>query len=30
MTYNPLTQTYRLDPDDLDVNYLVTCVRDSD
>jgi 2-polyprenyl-6-hydroxyphenyl methylase/3-demethylubiquinone-9 3-methyltransferase len=28
LTYNPLTQTYRLDPSDLDVNYLVTCVRD--
>ena len=30
MTYNPLTQVYRLDPHDLDVNYLVTCVRDAD
>lgn len=30
LTYNPLTRTYRLDPDDLDVNYLVTCVRDPD
>jgi 2-polyprenyl-6-hydroxyphenyl methylase/3-demethylubiquinone-9 3-methyltransferase len=29
MTYNPLTQVYRLDPNDLDVNYLVTCVRDT-
>jgi 2-polyprenyl-6-hydroxyphenyl methylase/3-demethylubiquinone-9 3-methyltransferase len=28
LTYNPLTQTYRLDPNDLDVNYLATCVRD--
>jgi len=26
MTYNPLTQSYRLDPEDLDVNYLV-CTR---
>lgn len=30
MIYNPLTQTYRLDPRDLDVNYLVTCARDDD
>lgn len=30
MTYNLLTRTYRLDPDDLSVNYLVTCVRDAD
>ncbi len=29
MTYNPLTQVYRLDADNLDVNYFVTCVRDS-
>ncbi|NVZ09180.1 bifunctional 2-polyprenyl-6-hydroxyphenol methylase/3-demethylubiquinol 3-O-methyltransferase UbiG [Allochromatium humboldtianum] len=29
MVYNPLTQVYRLDPHDLDVNYLVTCVRDT-
>ncbi len=28
MTYNPLTRTYHLDPRHLDVNYLVTCVRD--
>lgn len=27
MTYNPLTQVYRLDRHNLDVNYLVTCVR---
>jgi 2-polyprenyl-6-hydroxyphenyl methylase/3-demethylubiquinone-9 3-methyltransferase len=27
LTYNPLTQDYRLDPKDLDVNYLVTCTR---
>lgn len=30
MTYNPLTQVYRLDRHDLDVNYLVTCVRAAD
>jgi 2-polyprenyl-6-hydroxyphenyl methylase/3-demethylubiquinone-9 3-methyltransferase len=30
ITYNPITQTYRLDPRDLDVNYLVTCVRACD
>lgn len=30
MTYNPLTRTYHLDPHDLTVNYLVTCVRDED
>ncbi|EXJ14141.1 bifunctional 2-polyprenyl-6-hydroxyphenol methylase/3-demethylubiquinol 3-O-methyltransferase UbiG [Imhoffiella purpurea] len=30
MRYNPLTQTYRLHPQDLDVNYLVTCERDTD
>ncbi|MBV5272324.1 MAG: bifunctional 2-polyprenyl-6-hydroxyphenol methylase/3-demethylubiquinol 3-O-methyltransferase UbiG [Lamprocystis purpurea] len=30
MTYNPLTRAYRLTPDDVDVNYLVTCVRDAD
>ncbi|NEV61830.1 bifunctional 2-polyprenyl-6-hydroxyphenol methylase/3-demethylubiquinol 3-O-methyltransferase UbiG [Thiorhodococcus minor] len=29
MTYNPLTQVYKLDPHNLDVNYLVTCVRDT-
>ncbi len=27
LTYNPLTGRYRLDPDDVDVNYLVTCRR---
>jgi 2-polyprenyl-6-hydroxyphenyl methylase/3-demethylubiquinone-9 3-methyltransferase len=30
MTYNPLTRTYRLTPRTLDVNYLVSCVRDAD
>ncbi len=30
MTYRPLTRDYRLDPDDLDVNYLVTTVLDPD
>jgi len=30
MTYNPFTRTYRLDKDDLGVNYLVTCRRDPD
>ena len=30
ITYNPLTQEYRLDPDDLDVNYLLTAIRDED
>lgn len=29
LVYNPLTQVYRLDPQDLDVNYLLTCVRDT-
>lgn len=29
MTYNPLTQVYRLDPHNLDINYLVSCVRDT-
>jgi 2-polyprenyl-6-hydroxyphenyl methylase/3-demethylubiquinone-9 3-methyltransferase len=28
ITYNPLTQEYHLDRDDLDVNYLLTAVRD--
>lgn len=28
MTYNLLTRTYRLDPHNLDVNYLLTCVRE--
>jgi 2-polyprenyl-6-hydroxyphenyl methylase/3-demethylubiquinone-9 3-methyltransferase len=27
LTYNPLTRTYRLDPRDLDVNYLLACRR---
>lgn len=27
LTYQPLTQSYRLDEGDLDVNYLVRCVR---
>ncbi|KAA6187706.1 bifunctional 2-polyprenyl-6-hydroxyphenol methylase/3-demethylubiquinol 3-O-methyltransferase UbiG [Thiohalocapsa marina] len=27
LTYNPLTRAYRLDKDDLDVNYMVTCRR---
>jgi len=30
LTYNPLTREYRLDPKDLDVNYLATCRRPSD
>ncbi|NCA69930.1 MAG: bifunctional 2-polyprenyl-6-hydroxyphenol methylase/3-demethylubiquinol 3-O-methyltransferase UbiG [Sphingobacteriia bacterium] len=30
LTYNPLTRVYRLDPDDLAVNYLAACVRDPD
>jgi 2-polyprenyl-6-hydroxyphenyl methylase/3-demethylubiquinone-9 3-methyltransferase len=30
MTYNPFTQAYRLDKEDLGVNYLVTCRRDPD
>jgi 2-polyprenyl-6-hydroxyphenyl methylase/3-demethylubiquinone-9 3-methyltransferase len=30
MTYNPLTQTYRLDKGDVDVNYLMTCRREDD
>jgi 2-polyprenyl-6-hydroxyphenyl methylase/3-demethylubiquinone-9 3-methyltransferase len=30
MTYNPFTQAYRLDKDDLGVNYLVTCRREPD
>jgi 2-polyprenyl-6-hydroxyphenyl methylase / 3-demethylubiquinone-9 3-methyltransferase len=29
LVYNPLTQVYRLDAHDLDVNYLVTCTRDT-
>ncbi|MGD8206972.1 MAG: bifunctional 2-polyprenyl-6-hydroxyphenol methylase/3-demethylubiquinol 3-O-methyltransferase UbiG [Thiohalocapsa sp.] len=27
LTYNPITRSYRLEPKDLDVNYLVTCRR---
>ncbi len=30
MTYNPFTRTYHLDPRDVDVNYMVTCVRDAE
>lgn len=30
MTYSPLLGTYRLDENDLDVNYLVTCRRPAD
>ena len=30
MTYNPLTRTYRLDANDLSINYLVTGKRDAD
>jgi 2-polyprenyl-6-hydroxyphenyl methylase / 3-demethylubiquinone-9 3-methyltransferase len=30
MTYNPLTQIYRLERHNLDVNYLVTCIRAND
>ncbi len=30
MTYNPLTRTYHLTPRNLDVNYLVSCVRDAE
>lgn len=30
LVYNPLTRTYRLDPTDVDVNYLVTCERDAE
>lgn len=29
LTYNPLTGSYRLDPNDVDVNYLVTCRREA-
>jgi len=28
LTYNPLSGVYRLDPKDIDVNYLVACTRD--
>ena len=27
MTYNPLTGIYKLDPRDVDVNYMVACGR---
>lgn len=27
MTYNPLTKKYKLDPNDVDVNYLVHCIK---
>jgi 2-polyprenyl-6-hydroxyphenyl methylase/3-demethylubiquinone-9 3-methyltransferase len=27
MTYNPLTRAYKLDPEDVDVNYLVHCIK---
>jgi 2-polyprenyl-3-methyl-5-hydroxy-6-metoxy-1,4-benzoquinol methylase len=30
MTYNPLTDTYRLSERDLDVNYLMTCRPDDE
>jgi 2-polyprenyl-6-hydroxyphenyl methylase/3-demethylubiquinone-9 3-methyltransferase len=30
LTYNPVTREYRLNPKDLDVNYLVTCRRPRD
>ncbi len=30
MTYNPLTRAYRLNPRDVDVNYIVACTRDAD
>lgn len=30
LTYNPLTGHYRLDPRDVDVNYMVATVRDAD
>jgi len=29
LVYNPLTRTYRLEPADVSVNYLVTCGRDA-
>lgn len=29
MTYNPLTQVYRLNKGDVDINYLMTCRRDA-
>ena len=30
LVYNPLTRRYRLDPQDVDVNYMVSCRRDGD
>ena len=30
LVYNPLTRRYRLDPRDVDVNYMVSCHRDGD
>jgi 2-polyprenyl-6-hydroxyphenyl methylase/3-demethylubiquinone-9 3-methyltransferase len=30
LVYNPLTRRYRLDPRDVDVNYMVSCRRDGD
>jgi len=30
LTYNPVTREYRLNPKDIDVNYLVTCRRATD
>ena len=30
LTYNPVTREYRLDPEDIEVNYLVTCRRPTD
>ena len=30
LTYNPVTREYRLDPKDIEVNYLVTCHRATD
>ena len=30
LTYNPVTREYRLDPKDIEVNYLVTCRRPTD
>jgi 2-polyprenyl-6-hydroxyphenyl methylase/3-demethylubiquinone-9 3-methyltransferase len=27
MTYNPVTKKYKLDPDDVDVNYLIHCIK---
>ena len=30
LTYNPLTSHYRLTPGDVDVNYMVSCSKDSD